>query len=167
MDELEKAQAISLSGPQRSDALRRFREQIALWDVAMPKTEPVVFDFGLRQFESVGLIECWIANEIDAGYCGKYLFVADGQTCPTHHHQGKHETFFVVAGRVRVSYDGKDMELDKGDVLAVSPMTKHNFTGLGPALLLELSQPCIIDDNYFEDTSIPIGGNYKAPKREG
>ncbi|MDQ1328064.1 MAG: Cupin 2 protein, partial [Candidatus Poribacteria bacterium] len=34
--------------------------------------------------------------------------------------------------------------------------------GIGPALLLELSMPCVVDDNYFENSDIPIGGNYKG-----
>ena len=42
----------------------------------------------------------------------------------------------------------------------IEPWTYHSFTGAGPALLLEVSKPCIIDDNYFEDTRILIGGNY-------
>lgn len=43
----------------------------------------------------------------------------------------------------------------------VAPQGKaHSFTGVGVALMLELSQPCGLDDNYFADRSIPIGGNY-------
>jgi len=29
-------------------------------------------------------------------------------------------------------------------------------------LLLEISKPCIIADNYFKNTAIPVGGNYKG-----
>jgi D-lyxose ketol-isomerase len=50
--------------------------------------------------------------------------------------------------------------LKPGDVLPIEPWDYHCFTGAGPALLLEVSKPCVIDDNYFEDTRIPIGGNY-------
>ena len=128
----------------------------------MPATEPLVADFGLGQFESVGLVEVWIANERDAGYCGKYLFVFDGQTCPMHHHKRKHETFFMMEGRVAVVHEGEAIELRKGDLLPVPTSTRHSFTGIGPALLLELSQPCVIDDNYFDNTQIPIGGNYRG-----
>ena len=39
-----------------------------------------------REFDRVGLIEFWIANEKEAGYCGKYLFAFDGQQCPAHSH---------------------------------------------------------------------------------
>ena len=51
--------------------------------------------------------------------------------------------------------------MSEGDVLPVSPSKPHRFSGLGPALLLELSMPCRVDDNYFENPSIPIGGNFR------
>jgi hypothetical protein len=41
---------------------------------------------------------------------------------------------------------------------------------VGPALLLELSMPCEVDDNFFDDPRIPYGGNQKleirSPKSE-
>ena len=157
MEELDRALAIALTGEARERAVSCLRSHLARWDVAAPDIEPLVWDFGLEDFESVGLVEMWIANEVEAGYCGKYMFVTDGQTCPMHHHKTKHETFFVMEGRVRVVHNGKETELQKGDVLAVPPLTRHQFTGVGPALLLELSKPCLIDDNHFEDPRIPVG----------
>jgi mannose-6-phosphate isomerase-like protein (cupin superfamily) len=118
----------------------------------------LVLDFGLGDFAKTGLIEYWIANEVEAGYCAKYLFVFDGQTCPMHHHRGKMETFFVVKGTVRMSFDGREFEMSPGEVLPVPQGRPHSFTGAGPALLLEVSTPCLIDDNFFADPAIAIGG---------
>jgi D-lyxose ketol-isomerase len=165
MEELDKGLAISLRGAESEQALVRFHRQIDAWGLAMPPVEPLVLDFGLRDFEKIGLIEYWIANETEAGYCGKYLFVFDGQTCPMHCHRTKHETFFVVQGRARVVYDGRELEMKPGDVLPVAPGKFHSFTGLGPMLLLEVSKPCRVDDNYFENPDIPIGGNYRKEER--
>jgi mannose-6-phosphate isomerase-like protein (cupin superfamily) len=163
MDELEKGLDISLRGPVRNEALARFGEQVAEWQIALPPVEPLVLDFGLGDFYRTGLIEYWIANEMDAGYCGKYLFVFNGQTCPSHHHRRKMETFFLVKGRLRVEIVTRAMELQPGDVLTVRPGERHSFTGIGPALLLELSKPCVIDDNVFADRSIPIGAQDTKP----
>ena len=157
MDELEKGLAIAISGPQRDAALKAFLEQCRAWNVALPPVEPVVLDFGLGDFPESGLIEYWIANETAAGYCGKYLFLFDGQTCPRHRHTTKHETFFVVKGRVRMTLSDRALEMDEGDVLPMPPGDFHSFTGIGPALLLELSTPCEIDDNDFADRRIPLG----------
>jgi mannose-6-phosphate isomerase-like protein (cupin superfamily) len=131
--------------------------QMAEWQIALPPVEPLVLDFGLGDFEHTGLIEYWIANETDAGYCGKYLFVFDGQTCPSHHHLEKMETFFLVAGRAAISMGAQSFDVTPGDVLTVRPGRRHSFTGVGPALLLELSAPCMIEDNVFDDPAIPIG----------
>jgi D-lyxose ketol-isomerase len=157
MDELDKGLAISLTGPAREEALRRCREQIRSWGESLPPAEPLVLDFGLGEFERTGLIEFWIANEARAGYCGKYLFLFDGQSCPHHRHASKHETFFVVRGKVTMHLADGDREMGPGEVLAVETGTEHGFTGCGPALLLEISQPCEIDDNAFRDPRIPIG----------
>ena len=160
MKELDRAQRIAVSGPLRKEALAAFVQQIKAWDMTMPPVEPLVLDFGLGDFYSIGLIEYWIANEIEAGYCAKYLFVFDGQTCPTHHHREKVETFFIVKGRVRMDCVGSVREMKMGDVLLVQTKQPHSFTGVGPALILEASTPCRVDDNYFADSRIPIGGHY-------
>jgi mannose-6-phosphate isomerase-like protein (cupin superfamily) len=161
-NELEKGLRISIRGPETVRALRALRMQMKTWGLTMPRAQPLVLDFGLGDFGSTGLIEYWIANEVEAGYCGKYLFVFDGQSCPMHRHKTKHETFFIVRGSVKMTCGGRTRRMGPGAVLPVAPGTKHGFTGIGPALLLEISKPCFIDDNYFEDTRIPIGGNYRG-----
>lgn len=163
MEELSKGMDISLKGPAAEAALAEFVAQMKAWSLTMPPVEPLVLDFGLGDFRDVGLIEYWIANETSEGYCGKYLFVFDGQTCPMHRHKEKHETFFIVKGTVRMEYDGRIQDMHEGEVLPVNQWKYHSFTGIGPALLLEISKPCVIDDNYFENTRIPIGGNYQKP----
>lgn len=160
MDELDKGLSISMRGIAAREALERFKAQAQLWGLALPNVTPLVLDFGLGDFAKQGLIEYWIANESAAGYCGKYLFVFDGQSCPRHSHRTKHETFFVIKGTLAVECGGRRMELSEGKTLPIAPGVLHGFTGIGPALLLELSMPCEVDDNLFEDRRIPIGGNY-------
>jgi D-lyxose ketol-isomerase len=162
MEELDKALGIALKGPPAQRALADCARQIAAWGVALPPVAPLVLDFGLGDFARTGLIEYWIANEVAAGYCGKYLFVFDGQTCPLHCHRVKHETFLVVQGRVRMVHEDAVREMGPGEILPVAPGTRHSFTGVGPALLLELSMPCAVDDNYFDNPGIPIGGNWRG-----
>jgi mannose-6-phosphate isomerase-like protein (cupin superfamily) len=157
MDELEKGLRIAMSGEGRDRALERFLHQMKAWDVALPPVEPLVLDFGLGEFDRTGLIEYWIANETAAGYCGKYLYLFDGQSCPTHRHGEKTETFFVVKGAMKVHYSDRDLTLRAGQVLLVEPGRDHTMTGQGPCLFLELSSPCAIDDNRFRDPRIPIG----------
>ncbi len=161
MDELDNALQITVTGEAAKEILNRFNSRIAKWDMAMPDVEPLVLDFGLGNFAKTGLVEYWISNEFEAGYCGKYLFVFDGQSCPVHWHKDKVETFFIVKGEVEMTFLGEKRTMKPGDALKVDVNQPHGFTGKGPALLLEISKPCRIDDNYFQNRRIPIGGNYQ------
>jgi mannose-6-phosphate isomerase-like protein (cupin superfamily) len=162
MDELDKGLSVSLHGAEAEEAADRARRQVREWGLELPATDPLVLDFGLERFDETGEVEFWIANESEAGYCGKFLFLFEGQTCPKHMHKEKLETFFIVKGRVRMEYGGETVILKTGDTLRMETGVYHAFTGTEPTLLLEVSKPSIIDDNYFEDVRIPIGGNYKG-----
>ena len=68
--------------------------------------------------------------------------------------------FFLLKGRLRVEYADQDIELMPGDVLDVELWKYHQILALEPSLILEISQPCIVSDNYFENPEINIGQNY-------
>ena len=161
MKELEQGMKVALIGEEADRAVARAFEQMKRWELVMPGVQPLVLDFGLGDFGRVGEIEFWIANEVEGGYCGKYLFLQEGQTCPSHYHEQKLETFYLVKGRLEVTYRGEVMPLEQGGTLLVDRGAVHQFTALEPALLLEVSTPSIIDDNFFSDRRIPIGGNYE------
>ena len=165
MDELEKGIDVALSGELAREAAQRVQDAVASWGLKLPDVEPLVLDFGLGDFEKTGEVEFWIANESEGGYCGKFLFVFPGQTCPKHMHKEKLETFFITRGRITMFYHGTERIMSGGDVLRVETGAMHSFTGIEPTLLLEVSKPSIIDDNFFENTDIPIGGNYRPRQR--
>ncbi len=146
-------------GPdERARAIARCYELAREWGLTLPAVGPIVLDFGLGCFAEIGEVEFWVANEEQAGYCGKFLFVDDGQTCPYHRHAVKHETFFVLKGRVRMVVDGRERVLAHGDTLVMPPGVAHSFTGGGPALLLEVSMPSIRHDSFFADPAIGENG---------
>ena len=147
-----------LAGEERQSALKRCRTVIREWELTMPDVEPLVLDFGLGRFDEIGEIEFWVANEEEAGYCGKFLFVNDGQTCPYHKHDVKHETFFVLKGQVRMVVDKVEHTLEEGDTLVMPPGKRHAFTGMGPALILEVSMPSRRGDNFFANGAIGDDG---------
>jgi quercetin dioxygenase-like cupin family protein len=157
MAELER-RAYQIQGDARAEALRRFAERIRSWGLTMPPVEPQVLDLGLGEFYRTGLIEYWIVNDEAQGYCGKYLFVFDGQSCPVHHHGRKHETFLVLKGAVTMQIGGRALVKREGQVVRMPPGVDHGFTGLGDALLLEVSSPCRPDDNIFENRAIGRDG---------
>lgn len=148
-----------LHGQPRTDALARAATVIAGWGLTMPQGEPLVLHFGLGDFEATGEIEYWIVNDTDNRYCGKFLFLFDGQRCPAHYHAAKDETFYIVRGSVAMEVDGCVTTLASGDVLKVSPGTTHTFAAAGgPALVLEVSLPSVMGDNFFADARIGSNG---------
>ena len=151
---MPKFDDVELAGVARRRALAAFRRQLREWGITMPRVRALVLDFGVGEFEKTGEIEFWVANFAREGYCGKFLFVFDGQTCPYHCHKIKHETFFVMKGAVRMKVDGKTRVMEEGDRLVMPPGVRHSFTGAGPALLLEVSQPSVRKDNFFSDRRI-------------
>ena len=162
MEQLDEGLAVALDGDAAREAGLKARAQVEMWGLTLPEVEPLVLDFGLGDFDRIGEVEFWIANEVEGGYCGKFLFLFQGQTCPRHMHKGKLETFYLTKGRLRVTYRDREIILEQGGVLRVDREAMHDFTALEPSLLLEVSMPSIIDDNYFADTRIPIGGNYEG-----
>ncbi|HOF89428.1 MAG TPA: cupin domain-containing protein [Armatimonadota bacterium] len=149
---------VELTGPARDAALDRLHAQMQAWGLTMPPVEPLPLHFGLHDFYAIGETEFWVANEAALGYCGKFLFVFDGQRCPFHRHAMKHETFFVVKGAIRMQLDDREFVMHEGDLFAMPPGMGHSFIGLGPALLLEVSMPSMLRDNFFADTRIGEDG---------
>ncbi|MDD2707601.1 MAG: D-lyxose/D-mannose family sugar isomerase [Verrucomicrobiae bacterium] len=150
----EWSEDFQIYGKERARILELFNREILAWDLKMPGNEPLVIDFGLRRYSEMGLIEFWIANEEKEGYCGKFLFVFNNQTCPYHYHHYKHETFFVVKGKVKMNVEGKVVIMKEGESLAMARGTSHSFAGIGPALLLEVSKPCLPNDSIFHEKKI-------------
>ncbi len=146
--------SLQLQGERRQEVIEKSSGQLNRWHIAVPTVEPLVMDFGQGDFYTTGLIEYWIANEIEAGYCAKYLYLFDQQHCPTHSHAHKHETFHIVKGSVRLRVDNQEHILHEGDILSMPPGKVHTFSGQGNALILEISTPCLVEDNIFHDKAI-------------
>ena len=149
--ELDKGIDNSLQGSEAEAIVKRIREKTAEWGVALPPVEPMLFDFGLGDFAAIGETKFWIANEEENGYCGKYMFLFAGQRCPEHMHKEKHETFFIMKGDVEMTVAGDMVVMHPGDVLPLATSTRHTFKAATDCLILEISKPSVISDNYFSD----------------
>jgi N-acetylneuraminate synthase len=147
-----------VQGQNREGVMKRIKEQITNWGLRLPEVPYLIVDFGLGDFDNTGETEFWVSNEVEAGYCAKLIFVFNNQTCPYHYHKVKHETFYVLKGKVRIIVDGKELLKEAGDILVVTPGKKHSFTGVGSCLLLEASMPSIPGDSFFENKRIGKNG---------
>ena len=141
--------------PDKKKIIAEAKKIISGWGLRMPKKVKLAFDFGLGDFYRIGEVEFWIANEINEGYCGKFLFLFSNQTCPKHYHIKKHETFYIVKGMVSMEAGNRRFRITEGDCFAMKPGIKHTFAATeGPALVLEVSKPCETEDSVFQNKKI-------------
>jgi len=148
---------IEVEGKEREKMLKKAEEIMKRWGLKMPEVFlPLILDFGYNDFKNTGHIEYIIANEIDEGYCGKFIFMFKGQRCPEHYHKKKHETFFVLKGKILMEVNGEKIILNEGDVLRMDRYNSHTFKALKNSLIIEVSQPSIKNDSFFKDEKIGV-----------
>ncbi len=154
MNETEILEKLSLQGNDKDQIVAKIKSVVESWGLKLPDVPADPLHFGYNNFAAIGETEFNINNNTEQGYCGKFMFLFEGQTCPMHHHRIKHETFFIVKGRVNMVLSGKVHILKQGDMLIVDQFAKHKFTALEDSLILESSKPDLVDDSIFEDQLI-------------
>ena len=145
---------IEVSGPERKQILRKLKKLAESWGLTIPDVTPYPLHFGYNDFYRIGETEFDINNNIEEGYCGKFIFVIKGQTCPMHHHKIKHETFYLVKGKVEMESNNNITVMNQGDIKIMPQNTKHRFTGLEDSLILECSKPDLAEDSIFDDERV-------------
>jgi len=154
MDEQEIISKLALQGEEKKLVLDKIHKTVAAWNLKLPDVDADALHFGYNDFYRIGETEFNINNNIKEGYCGKFMFMFKGQTCPMHHHRIKHETFYIVKGDVKMILGGKEYQLKQGDRLIVDQKVKHMFTAEADSLILESSKPDLVDDSIFDDQMI-------------
>jgi quercetin dioxygenase-like cupin family protein len=150
----DAVERLSLQGEKRRQALAKIHEVVASWGLKLPDVPPDPLHFGYDDFERIGETEFNVNNNVAEGYCGKFMFLFSGQKCPMHHHRVKHETFFIVKGRVEMELNGRTFIMEQGDTLVVNQNARHAFTALVDSMILECSKPDLVEDSIFDDERI-------------
>ncbi len=145
---------IEVIGEEREQILQRLNKIAESWGLTIPDVTPCPLHFGYNDFYRVGETEFDVNNNIEEGYCGKFIFVLKGQTCPMHYHRVKHETFYLVKGKVEMEANNETVVMVQGDIKIMPQNTKHRFTGLEDSLILECSKPDLAEDSIFDDERI-------------
>ena len=145
---------LELTGNEKEKALLKVRRLFDTWGLTLPEVPSCPFHFGLHDFYRIGEIEFDINNNIKEGYCGKFIVIFEGQTCPMHYHAIKHETFYLVKGRVEMEAEESVFEMRQGDIKIMAQNVRHRFKGIEDSLILECSKPDIMSDSIFDDQKI-------------
>jgi mannose-6-phosphate isomerase-like protein (cupin superfamily) len=79
-------------------------------------------------------------------YAGKILIIEKGHRLSLQYHRVKHETLYLLEGRLRMELGRKRRVLRPGAVIDVPPRTVHRFEALGGRVrLVEVSTPELAD----------------------
>tara|TARA_R110000751_G_scaffold109312_4_gene206326 strand:- start:9296 stop:9643 length:348 start_codon:yes stop_codon:yes gene_type:complete len=94
--------------------------------------------------------------EINDDYVVKELFMKEGNSCSLQYHEKKHETFYVLNGKLKF-YVGVDkdnlveMELNVGEHYTIEPLVVHRMEAIVDSLYLESSTNFLDDVIRLED----------------
>jgi len=96
----------------------------------------------------------WALSE---SYCGKVLFVGEGQSLSLQYHELKDESWLIQSGRVRIQLGHLGGELAEevvgpGASFRYRAGTVHRVTALEDATILEVSTPQLDDVVRLEDS---------------
>jgi mannose-6-phosphate isomerase-like protein (cupin superfamily) len=107
----------------------------------------------IKKVEKVWGSEEWIVN--NDLYCGKILNLKRGYRGSIHYHEDKHETFYLLNGRVLIEF-GEDLDeriMIQGDIQTLEPGMRHRFTPLEDSRIIEFSTHHEDEDTYRDSES--------------
>jgi mannose-6-phosphate isomerase-like protein (cupin superfamily) len=105
----------------------------------------------IKKVDKVWGSEEWIVN--NDLYCGKILNLNKGYQCSMHYHKNKHETFYLLEGRILIELEEGNRVMNPGDVQILPPQTKHRFTPIIDSRIIEFSTHHEDSDTYRDEKS--------------
>ena len=82
--------------------------------------------------------EEWVAH--NKLYTGKIIYINPGHQLSEQYHNMKHETIYVLEGKLKVIVGNKEMILNAGKSIVISPKTIHRFCAMKEGVkLFEIS----------------------------
>jgi len=79
-------------------------------------------------------------------YVGKILVINKGKRLSRQYHKVKHETIYVLKGRLTLELGGRTKVAGPGKAFAIAPKAVHRFSALhGRVTVLEVSTPELWD----------------------
>lgn len=104
--------------------------------------------------------EIWWAQA--PAYVGKLIVIEKSKRLSLQYHKKKHETIYVLRGRLRLRLGPRSRLLAAGAAATIPPKTVHRFEApFGRVTLLEVSTPEVWDVVRLQDD---YGRSGRAPK---
>ncbi len=93
--------------------------------------------------------EIWYAHT--DRYAGKILEVTHDHILSLQKHRIKHETLYLLSGRMRFTLEDDVFDWEPGTVVEIPPETVHRMEALEDSVILEVSTPELDDVVRLED----------------
>tara|TARA_R100000742_G_C4268394_1_gene86753 strand:- start:367 stop:747 length:381 start_codon:yes stop_codon:yes gene_type:complete len=110
--------------------------------------------------------ELWLANNEEENYCGKLLYIKKGHGSSMHYHSLKHETFYILRGRLELqlidtqSTEKSSVIMEEGDTFVLPRLLPHR---LAPAEGEEFVEFIEISTFHRDSDSYRV---YREPVKE-
>ena len=99
--------------------------------------------------------ELWLVNNQKENYCGKILYINEGCASSMHFHANKHETFYILEGKLTVETLNTETTektvyiLEEGDTFVLDRLKPHQLIAReGDVKFLEVSTFHEDSDSY-------------------
>jgi mannose-6-phosphate isomerase-like protein (cupin superfamily) len=98
--------------------------------------------------------EKWI--EVNENYVVKELYMKEGNCCSLQYHEKKHESFYVIKGKLKFEIGPdkdslEEMILEEGGYYTIEPFVVHRMSAVVDSLYLESSTNFLDDVIRIED----------------
>jgi len=106
--------------------------------------------------------EIWMANNKEENYCGKILYIKEGYSTSMHFHAKKHETFYILEGKLELEIicthttNKHKKVLNEGEVFVLERLLPHRLIAKdGDVKFVEVSTYHEDSDSYRVYRGLP------------
>ena len=146
-DEFEKI------SDKRFIIINMVKQKIYLSNILIPKNSRVEIShhYGITNFFKVGAILFHIINK---EYSKILVMMFKNQSYPSHYHNKKTETYFILEGDLEITLQNKKIFLKKGDVYTIIKGIAHSFKTKKGVIFEEIATRYFKGDSVYTDQNI-------------
>ncbi|RCH54360.1 D-lyxose/D-mannose family sugar isomerase [Mucilaginibacter hurinus] len=118
--------------------------------VLPPNPKWDITDFGLGDFDQIGLVLINLAEEVE--YCEKLMYAAKGQTTPAHYHEKKKEDIICRTGEMEIQFWAADPNsLDSREAITLKKNGKFITIQSGDKITLKSGERVTIVQGLWHE----------------
>lgn len=157
MNDLEKEYEIGNIMDKKFFIKDKIKEMINLSNIILPKNlkAEISHHYGIDNFFKKGAALFHIINK---EYSKIIILMFPNQEYPSHFHEIKNETYFILHGDLEVDIEGKIHKLKQGDTLTISNNNVHSFKTKSGVIFEEIASTYIKGDSKYLDNEIKTDG---------